>query len=96
MKKAPFLVLDDLGTESATSWAREKLYQICNYRYLARLPTVFTTSYRLEELDPRLRVRMLDKTRCMIVRIKAPAYRDSPESAPPPPPKNARRRKGRG
>lgn len=94
VKQAPFLVLDDLGTESATSWAREKLYQICNHRYLARLPTVFTTSYTLDELDPRLRIRMLDKSRCDVVEIKAPAYRDRREGAPPPP-KTTRRRRSR-
>ena len=38
------LVLDDLGTESASPWAQEKLYQLFNYRYNARLPTVITTA----------------------------------------------------
>ncbi len=76
IKEAAFLVLDDLGTESATPWAREKLYQICNYRYLARLPTVFTTGQEIDKLDPRLRIRMLDATRCTIVEIQAPAYRE--------------------
>lgn len=85
VKKAKFLVLDDLGTESATPWAREKLYQICNYRYLAKLPTVFTTSQEIDKLDPRLRIRMLDKTRCMIVAIKAPAYRERARGAAPAP-----------
>jgi DNA replication protein DnaC len=40
------LILDDLGTQSATPWAREKLYQILNYRYNAELPTVITTRIR--------------------------------------------------
>jgi len=40
VRRAPLIVLDDLGTESATPWAREKLYQIFDYRYNARLPTV--------------------------------------------------------
>ncbi|MBC7258280.1 MAG: ATP-binding protein [Chloroflexi bacterium] len=83
VKMAKFLVLDDLGTESATPWAREKLYQICNYRYLARLPTVFTTSQDMDKLDPRLRIRMLDKTRCTVVQIKAPAYRGQARSDSP-------------
>ena len=92
VKTARFLVLDDLGTESATPWAREKLYQICNYRYLAKLPTVFTTTHRIEDLDPRLRVRMLDKTRCMIISILAPAYRERARSAPAQTPQTPRRR----
>ncbi len=75
VRKAPLLILDDLGTESATNWAREKLYQLFNYRYNARLPTVITTSQRIEELDPRLRSRLLDQTRCQIYGILAPSYR---------------------
>ncbi len=75
VRKAPLLILDDLGTESATPWAREKLYQIFDYRYNARLPTVITTATPLEELDPRLATRMLDVSRCVPFVILAPAYR---------------------
>ncbi|PDW05130.1 hypothetical protein CJ255_00085 [Candidatus Viridilinea mediisalina] len=32
VRTVPLLVLDDLGTESATAWAREKLYQLLNHR----------------------------------------------------------------
>ncbi|MDH7489855.1 MAG: ATP-binding protein [Anaerolineae bacterium] len=92
VKMAQFLVLDDLGTESATPWAREKLYQICNYRYLARLPTVFTTSQEIDKLDPRLRIRMLDATRCTIINILAPAYRGQARNTPPQTPYASRRR----
>jgi DNA replication protein DnaC len=75
VRKAPLLVLDDLGTESASPWAREKLYQLFNYRYNARLPTVITTSQSVEDWDPRLRTRMLDSTRCAHLLIKAGSYR---------------------
>jgi len=75
VRRAPLLILDDLGTESATPWAREKLYQIFDYRYNARLPTVITTSTPIEELDPRLATRMLDVSRCTPFAILAPAYR---------------------
>jgi DNA replication protein DnaC len=74
-RRAPLLILDDLGTESATPWAREKLYQIFDYRYNARLPTVITTATPIEELDPRLATRMLDVNRCTPFAILAPAYR---------------------
>ena len=33
VRKTPLLILDDLGTESATAWAKEKLYQLFNHRY---------------------------------------------------------------
>jgi len=75
IKKAPLLVLDDLGTESATAWAREKLYQLFNYRYAARLPTVITTATPVDEIDPRLATRMLDGSRCTFFLIEAPSYR---------------------
>jgi DNA replication protein DnaC len=74
VKTARLLVLDDLGTESATPWAREKLYQLFNHRYTARLPTVITTAYRIDELDPRLATRLRDQRLCRNILIKAPAY----------------------
>ena len=70
------LILDDLGTQSATPWAKEKLYQIFNYRYNAELPTVITTSMLFDDIDPRIRSRMLDKRLCDIIGITAPSYRN--------------------
>jgi DNA replication protein DnaC len=75
VKTASLLVLDDLGTESATAWAREKVYQLFNYRYNARLPTVITTAIPVDELDPRLATRMLDVTRCTFFVLEVPSYR---------------------
>jgi DNA replication protein DnaC len=77
VKTAPLLVLDDLGTESASPWAREKLYQLFNYRYNTRLPTVITMAQQVDEVDPRLRTRMLDLRRCTVFGIIAPSYRGS-------------------
>ena len=84
VKKAPLLILDDLGTESATAWAREKLYQLFNYRYAARLPTVITTATPVDELDPRLATRMLDGSRCTFFLIEAPSYRGGMKAKPKP------------
>ncbi len=75
VRSIPLLVLDDLGTESATAWAREKLYQLFNYRYNAHLPTVITTATPIDELDPRLAARMLDNNRCTFFVLEAPGYR---------------------
>jgi DNA replication protein DnaC len=75
VRRTPLLILDDLGTESATPWAREKLYQIFDYRYNARLPTVITTANQVDEIDPRLTSRMLDAGRCTPAPILAPPYR---------------------
>ena len=75
IKNTPMLILDDLGTESATPWAKEKLFQLLNYRYSAMLPTVITTASQLDEIEPRLRTRMFDVSRCKFLVIRAPAYR---------------------
>jgi DNA replication protein DnaC len=79
------LILDDLGTQSATPWAREKLYQILNYRYNAELSTVITTSDTLEEMDARIRSRMMDTRLVSLYKLIVPPYR-------PPEEKSARRR----
>ncbi len=75
VSSAPFLVLDDLGAQSATAWAQEKLFQLLNHRYSAVLPTVITTNRELEDFDPRLRSRLADTTLCSILTITAPDFR---------------------
>ncbi len=84
VRTAPYLVLDDLGTESATPWAQEKLYQLFNYRYIAQLPTVITTSRHLEELDPKLGTRLMDVSRCLSFALLAPAYQVRADLKKPP------------
>ncbi len=74
IKTSPLLILDDLGTQVPSAWVKEKLYQLFNYRYAANLPTVITTSDRLDEIDARLRTRMLDKRICTIQAVTAPPF----------------------
>mgnify|MGYP005855398493 CR=1 FL=1 len=93
VKTAPLLILDDLGTESATTWAREKLYQLFNYRYNAHLPTVITTSDRPDDIEPRLRTRMLDELRCTFFAITAPSYRGGLHQTETKPLRSPRRRR---
>ena len=71
----PLLVLDDLGTQSTTPWVKEKLYQLFNYRYVAELPTVITTSDYREEMDARLLSRMEDRRVSEIHALSVPSYR---------------------
>ncbi|MBN1583050.1 MAG: ATP-binding protein [Anaerolineae bacterium] len=83
IRRTPLLILDDLGTESATSWAKEKMYQIFNYRYNARLPTVITTAQPVDKLDPRIRTRILDRSRCQVWSILASPFRGQPFAPKP-------------
>jgi DNA replication protein DnaC len=69
------LILDDLGTQSTTAWAEEKLYQLFNYRYNARLATVVTTNLAVDDLDLRVASRLSDRALSQIVEITAPDFR---------------------
>jgi len=79
VKTAPLLILDDFGGQSTTPWAREKLYQVINYRYNARLPTVITTRYSLEEIleqiESSVSSRLVDWKISNAFNIMAPDYR---------------------
>lgn len=48
VKSADLLILDDLGGESASPWAEEKLYQLIVHRHNSRLPTIITTRLNFE------------------------------------------------
>ncbi|MFC2033389.1 ATP-binding protein [Chloroflexota bacterium] len=82
VKKAPLLVLDDFGEQSSTPWAQEKLYQLINYRYNARLPMVVTTTCSMEEIEPRIASRFIDKNLSVPFQILAPDYRSDFRPSP--------------
>ncbi len=79
VKTAPLLVLDDFGEHSATPWVREKLYQLINYRYNGRLPTVITTRYSFDEIlgevDSAISSRLVDRNTSTPFNIMAPDFR---------------------
>ncbi len=58
LKNCSLLILDDLGTEQGTPWAREKLDEIVDYRYINELPLVVTTNLKPEALAERLARRL--------------------------------------
>lgn len=75
IRRAPLLILDDFGTQNATAWAQEKLFQILNYRYVNRLPLVLTTNLTLNQIEGRIRSRLEDPEIVTRVKILAPDYR---------------------
>ena len=81
VKNAPLLILDDFGEQSTTPWAQEKLYQVINYRYNARLATVITTRLTTDEMADPIASRFLDHQLSMIFNIMAPDYRTSRKKA---------------
>jgi DNA replication protein DnaC len=76
VRNAPLLVLDDLGRQSSTAWAEEKLFQILNHRFNAELPTVVTLN-SLKQLDERLAARLQDPAiaqQCELERPQLPLF----------------------
>lgn len=61
MREAELLVLDDLGAQQSSAWANEKLFQLLNYRYNSRFPTIITTNNAgLQGIEERIRSRIMD------------------------------------
>jgi DNA replication protein DnaC len=75
IRRCPLLIMDDFGTENATPWAQEKLFQILNYRYINNLPLLITTNLSLNQLEGRIRSRLQDPELVTRVNILAPDYR---------------------
>jgi DNA replication protein DnaC len=83
IRNAALLVLDDFGTQNATPWAQEKLFQIINYRYINKQPTVITTNLVLDEIEARIRSRLQDSLFVKHLRITAPDFRRPKETSNP-------------
>ena len=77
IRSSEVLVLDDLGAESATAWAQDKLYQLFDHRYVHRLPTVITTNARWMDIPERIRSRLSDSELGRVVVNAAPDYRSA-------------------
>lgn len=55
IKKAPVLMLDDLGAETMTAWTRDEILgTIFHYRMAEQLPTFITSNFNYEELEHHL------------------------------------------
>jgi DNA replication protein DnaC len=85
IRRSPLLVLDDFGTQNATAWAQEKLFQILNYRYINNLPLVVTTNLHPDDVEGRIRSRLLDPELVTRIKIQATDYRNPADDAGHPP-----------
>ncbi|GAB4463216.1 MAG: hypothetical protein Kow0070_23410 [Anaerolineales bacterium] len=83
IRNVSLLVIDDFGTQNATSWGQEKLFQLLNYRYINRLPTVITTNLILDEIESRIRSRLMDEELVRHIRLLTLDYRHPTETSNP-------------
>ena len=78
LKSVDVLLLDDLGKERSTDWAQEVLFQLFDWRYANRLPTVVTTNETIPELAkryPAIASRLADAGLSHVVHNRAPDWR---------------------
>lgn len=55
VKKAPILMLDDIGAESMTSWTRDEILgSILQFRMHEQLPTFFSSNFNFHDLQHHL------------------------------------------
>lgn len=77
LKRVPVLIIDDFGTEKVRDWMSEKFYSIINDRYLNRKIMIFTSNYRVDELDYDERITNRIKERCYQVSFPEESVRDN-------------------
>lgn len=79
IQKAPLLLIDDIGAETVTPWARDEILStILQYRMQEQLPTFFTSNLTIQELEEHLSITKgsvdIVKARRIMERIKQLTY----------------------
>ena len=78
LKAVDMMILDEMKHRSGGPSADEKLFQIINYRYEERLPTIITSAFMVEEIAetrPEIASRLQDRLVVSELLIDAPDYR---------------------
>ena len=57
LNRAKLLIIDDLGAERGTDFALEKVYDIIDSSYRAKLPVILTTNLSMDELKQATDIR---------------------------------------
>ena len=70
----PLLIIDDLGVERNSEFAREQVFNIIDSRYRSQLPMIVTTNLTVDELknpEDLARARIYDRIleRCMAIKV---------------------------
>ncbi|MHB9951058.1 DNA replication protein [Clostridium botulinum] len=72
LSNADLLIIDDLGTEQDTDWAKTKIYNILDSRYRNGLPIIVTTNISLVELKEKYHKRTYDR----LLEMCTPVFND--------------------
>ena len=82
----PLMIIDDLGIERNSEFAREQVFSVIDSRYRSQLPMIVTTNLSLKKLknpEDMARVRIYDRVleRCMPIRVNEQNIRDLNQEA---------------
>lgn len=77
-KNAPVLILDDLGAETGSAWSDGVLFEILDYRYRNRLPTMIASNVNPDHFDPRIASRIQDTSLSTVIENASADYRRRP------------------
>ena len=85
-KRYPLMIIDDLGVERNSEFAREQVFSVIDSRYRSELPMIVTTNLTLEELqhpEDLSRSRIYDRVleRCLPIRINDQNIRELNQAA---------------
>ena len=85
-KRYPLLIIDDLGVERDSEFAREQVFSIIDSRYRSQLPMIVTTNLSLEELKDTTdlsKARIYDRVmeRCLPIKVNDQNIRELNQAA---------------
>ena len=85
-KRYPMMIIDDLGVERNSEFAREQVFSVIDSRYRSELPMIVTTNLTLEELqhpEDLSRSRIYDRIleRCLPIRVNEQNIRELNQAA---------------
>ena len=80
-KRYPLMIIDDLGIERNSEFAREQVFSVIDSRYRSQLPMIVTTNLSLKKLknpEDMARARIYDRVleRCMPILVNDQNIRD--------------------
>jgi len=85
-KRYPLMIIDDLGVERNSEFAREQVFSVIDSRYRSQLPMIVTTNLSLEELKDTTdlsKARIYDRVleRCLPIRVNEQNIRELNQAA---------------
>lgn len=70
IRRAGLLVVDDIGTQLSREWIDSTFYELVNYRYNNKMPTIYTSNIPIDNL--KMDERITDRIERNTIMVKIP------------------------